>query len=89
MITVTFFEKPTKSSVSRRFYKLLNDTKGPDGKKSLFSAGEVKMIQQSVNNAYSSGQKEITINGRYYNVRALFKIEGKQESPKDIVSKDV
>ena len=62
-ITVTFYENPTKSSVSRKFYKLLNKTKGPDGKKTLFSAGEAKAIQDSVNKAFGAGQKEITIPG--------------------------
>lgn len=70
---------PTKSSVSRRFYKLLNTTKGPDGKKMLFSAGEAKTIQEAVNKAFNSGEKQISVPGRYYTVKAVFEIEDKQQ----------
>jgi len=86
VITVTFYEKPSKSSVSRRFYKLLNTTKSPDGKKMLFSAGEAKAIQESVNKAYDAGQKEITVPGRYYTVKAVFEIKEKQKQDNNSVS---
>ena len=79
-ITIMLYENPTKTSISKKIYKVLSGATDTDGN-NLFNASECKMIQQTISSTYneneSSGSGETTIKAGKYNIRIIIDIDKK------------
>ena len=80
-----FYDDPTKSSISKKIYKVLSGATDSDGN-SLFNASECKMIQQTIASTYNSnmesGSGETTVKAGKYNIKIVIVIDKKNiQSP--------
>lgn len=71
VITVSYYDNPTKPSISKKVYKTFSKAKDADDKQ-LFSSSDLKSIQDAITSAYNqnqtSGTASVKVNGYTINI---------------------
>ena len=83
IITVKFYQNPTKTSIAKEIYKIFNTAKDVNGKK-LFSLSDSKVIQENIsslyNKNYSTGKGTSSIKVGKYTIELILDISSEKSS---------
>lgn len=84
VITVSYYDNPTKPSISKKVYKTFSKAKNADDEQ-LFSSSDLKTIQDTINDTYNqnqtSGNGSVKING--YTINIVLNIDPKKLKKKE------